>query len=100
MATLPYRFECDLVIEELTGEAPKIESPDPLVRVFFGETYTNDNTKEKALNRQIPNAAYVKLSNLEEFLKMSISGVPDGMLPPKHTMPSMSPMIKMPKDKK
>jgi hypothetical protein len=97
MATLPYRFECDLEIDD-TG--PKIAVPDPLVRVFFGESYTNDNTGEKALNKQIPNAAYVKLSNLEEFLKLSISGVPDGMLPPKYTLPSTS-MIKMPsKDKK
>jgi hypothetical protein len=99
MATLPFRFECDLEIDENSDVTPKIGVPDPLVRVFFGETYTNDSTKEKALNKQILNAAYVKLSNLEEFLKLSISGVPDGMLPPKYTLPSTA-MIKMPKDKK
>jgi len=99
MATLPYRFECDIVIEENISEIPKLESPDPLVRVFFGETYTNDNTKERALSKQELRAAYVKLSNLEEFLRLSISGVPDGMLPSKTTLPN-SAMIKMPKDKK
>jgi hypothetical protein len=81
MATYPYRFECDIEIKEKGDAAPKIAKPDPVVRVFLGDTYTNDNTGEKKLNKQNFKTVGVKLSNLEEFITAGISGLPEKMLP-------------------
>lgn len=93
MATLPYRFECDLVIDEAKGAEPKTNDPDPTVRVYLGETYTNDNTGEHTLNRQQMQVVGVKFSNLEQFLAASIKGVPPDLMPAKQSNPPSIPVI-------
>ena len=99
MATYPYRFECDLTIEEEATAEPTI-TPDPTVRVYVGETYTNDNTGEKKINKQDFRVVGVKLSNLEEFLTVSVTGIPAEILPVKITATMDVPMVKLDKEAK
>jgi hypothetical protein len=70
MPLIPWRFQCDLTIDE-TGAAPKVTDPNPFVTVFVAEVYTRDSTGKKVLNKETSLPIQVKAANLEEFLVAS-----------------------------
>jgi len=70
MPLIPWRFQCDLMIDE-TGAAPKVTDANPFVTVFVAEVYTRDSTGKKVLNRETSLPIQVKAANLEEFLVAS-----------------------------
>jgi hypothetical protein len=74
MAVLPWRFQCDLSIDD-QGAEPFTTSPDPEVTVFVAETYTSDSTQKKIIHRETSYPINVKASQLAEFLTASVKGI-------------------------
>lgn len=76
MAVLPWRFQCDLTIDESTPTAdPFVTDYDPEVTVFVAETYTSDSTQKRIVNRDTSYPISVKASQLSTFLEASVKGV-------------------------
>ena len=74
MAVLPWRFQCDLSIDD-QGAEPFVTSYDPEVTVFVAETYTSDSTQKKIINRDTSYPVNVKASQLSTFLEASVKGI-------------------------
>lgn len=74
MAILPWRFQCDLTIDD-QGAEPFISTYDPEVTVFVAETYTSDSTGKKMVNRDTSYPVRVKASQLPTFLEVSVKGI-------------------------
>lgn len=80
MAVLPWRFQCDLSIDD-QGAEPFVTAPDPEVTVFVAETYTSDSTQKKIINRETSYPVMVPASQLAAFLTASVKGIDDSKYP-------------------
>ena len=69
MAVVAWRFQCD----------PALGETDPMVTVFVGDTFTNDETGERTVQHDTTNPASVKLSELPAFLAAPVKAAPPKM---------------------
>ena len=63
MPLYPWRFQADITVD----------TPDPDVTVFVGDTVTNDSTGEKKVMQDVSDPIIVKLSELDSYISNAMT---------------------------